>query len=99
MGGCPARDARELLRALTADRYREHAVEEIEGQHVHWTKYGDRPRVYGNTQEEMVRKAFRLYKPAAAGGRPTRALGVAGAHQRAGAGLNSARNARSAAGW
>jgi predicted HicB family RNase H-like nuclease len=65
MGGRPARDPRELLRALIADgRYREHGVEEIDGQSVHWMKYGDRPRVYGNTQEEMVRKAFRLYKPA-----------------------------------
>jgi hypothetical protein len=64
-GGRPARNPGELLAALTADdRYREHGVEEIDGQSVHWMKYGDRPRVYGNTQEEMVRKAFRLYKPA-----------------------------------
>lgn len=65
MGGRPARDPQDLLRALTADeRYRDHGVEEIDGQSVHWMKYSDRARVYGNTEEEMVRKAYRLYKPA-----------------------------------
>lgn len=63
-GGRPARDPRELLASLIADeRYREHGVEEIDGRSVHWIKYSDRARVYGNTEEEMVRKAFRLYKP------------------------------------
>jgi hypothetical protein len=63
-GGRPARDPRELLAALTSDdRYNGHGVEEIGGQRVHWMKYRDRALVYGNTEEELVRKAFRIYKP------------------------------------
>ncbi|HEY0152757.1 MAG TPA: hypothetical protein VGB92_12225 [Longimicrobium sp.] len=63
-GGRPARDPRELLAALTADdRYSGHGVEEVEGERVHWMKYRDRARVYGNTEADMAKKAFRLYKP------------------------------------
>ncbi|MBD0320194.1 MAG: hypothetical protein ICV87_07670, partial [Gemmatimonadetes bacterium] len=55
----------ELLRALTSDdRFSDRGVYEMAGSHVHWIKYRDRAAVYGNTEEEMVRKAFRLYKPA-----------------------------------
>lgn len=65
MGGRPARDPQELLRALTSDdRFSDRGMYDIAGSRVHWIKYRDRAPVYGNTEEEMVRKAYRLFKPA-----------------------------------